>query len=210
MEAQFWLNKWACDQIGFHEAATHPCLLKHWDTLGVADRGRIFTPLCGKSHDLIWLRDRGYEVVGSELSQIAVEALFEEHNISFSVTPTAHGLCFTGDAITIYCGDHFLLDKATLGAVDAVYDRAALIALPEAMRRRYASKMNALRDAAKAMFLITVNYDQSVISPPPFVVPSEEINSLYGDHWRIRLIETSSAKVKGHAASEQVYFLTPH
>ena len=41
----------------------------------------MFVPLCGKSLDLEWLRDRGHAVMGVELSAVALESFCMEQGI---------------------------------------------------------------------------------------------------------------------------------
>ena len=41
----------------------------------------MFVPLCGKSLDLLWLREHGHSVVGVELSAVALESFCMEHGI---------------------------------------------------------------------------------------------------------------------------------
>ena len=46
----------------------------------------ILVTLCGKSLDLLWLCEQGHDVVGVELSEIAVKQLFEENGIPHSIS----------------------------------------------------------------------------------------------------------------------------
>ena len=74
MEPQFWHDRWDADEIGFHQDFPHPLLLRHWPAACIAPLSRVLVPLCGKSPDLDWLSDHGYEVVGVELSEVAARA----------------------------------------------------------------------------------------------------------------------------------------
>lgn len=208
MDASFWQQRWAAQQIGFHEAATHPMLLKHGASLG--DGGRVFVPLCGKSRDMTWLHGQGHDVVGIELADIAVHAFFDEHGLTAIQTTLPPFDVFSAPGYRLLCGDFFALTSAHLGAFDAVYDRAALIALPPEMRRDYANKMTALCASGTALLLITVAYDTTVITPPPFVVAAEEVVALYGDAWTIEARNTRVADVKGQLGTEQAYLLRRH
>lgn len=206
MEANFWQQRWASNQIGFHEADYHPQLLAHWPTLGVTG-GRVLVPLCGKSLDMVWLRERGHEVLGVELSDIAVRAFFAERGLTPSVDPRDGYEVFTADGYTLLCGDFFALTTAALGAFAAIYDRAALIALPPDMRRDYAATLTRLAAPGTNMLTITVEYDTSVLTPPPFPVTGEEIQRLYASEWRIEDRGRVPAQVKGQSGIEGVYVL---
>ena len=46
---------------------------------------------------------------------------------------------YSAPDLDIFVGDIFKLTRKALGSIDAVFDRAALVALPEEMRARYAS-----------------------------------------------------------------------
>jgi len=207
MEPEFWHKKWDSGQIGFHEASVHPMLERHWSTLGIAAGGRVFAPLCGKSHDLLWLHQQGHEVVGVELSEIAVIDFFREHDLVSQRTAAGALVRYQAPGYELYCGDYFLLNAEQLGSVDAVYDRAALIALPPPMRNAYAAHLNTLTTAATRMLLITVAYDQSQISPPPFVVEDNEVQLHYQRDWSCAKLSTAAADVKGHVATESAFYL---
>ena len=206
MEASFWQQRWAAQQIGFHEAEVHPMLLSHAASLGTT--GRVFVPLCGKSNDMAWLRAEGHEVVGVELAALAVRAFFDEHDMTATQLAAAPFEVFSADGYRLLCGDYFALTTALLGDFGAVYDRAALIALPADMRQDYATKMSELCTSGTSMLLVTVEYDASVITPPPFVVSADEVTALYGQHWTIAPRGTRAADVKGQPGTEQAFVLT--
>ena len=118
-----------------------PLLMKHWSSLGVPASGRVFVPLAGKTLDMHWLAGRGHEVLGAELSPLAVDAFFAEAGLSPEVSNEADGVHHRAGRIDLVRGDVFALSASTLAGMSAVYDRAALIALPPAMRRRYVAEV---------------------------------------------------------------------
>lgn len=177
MEPDFWRQRWQENQIGFHQPDINPYLRKHWPNLGVAAPARILVPLCGKSLDMLWLVEQGYQVVGVELSELAVRAFFEE--AGFEPTHSQHGMLQLWEAenLQLWCGDFFQLDAGSLGHVDAVYDRAALIALPSEMRQKYVTHMQTLIGAVPHL-LVTMEYPQEQMSGPPFCVDQQEVDTL--------------------------------
>ena len=205
MDASFWQQRWAAQQIGFHEAQVHPMLLSHGASLG--NNTRVFVPLCGKSNDMAWLHGQGHGVVGIELADVALRAFFGEHDLTATHTSAPPFEQFSAADYRLLCGDFFALSRAHLGEFSAVYDRAALIALPPAMRRDYAHKMSALCVSGTAMLLIAVGYDVNLITPPPFAVAAEEIRALYGYDWTIEVRNTREADVKGQPGTEQAFVL---
>ena len=165
-----WLERWAEGRIGWHEADGNAALKRHWGASG----RRVLVPLCGKSPDLLWLAARGNAVTGVELSELAVQAFFEENGLAYERKGSVYSAL---DAdITLHCGDFFAFEG---GGFDAHYDRAALIALPDALRPAYVSKVDELLNANCYRLVITLEYDQSSVAGPPFSVPADEVT----DYW---------------------------
>ena len=142
MDPEFWQKRWRERQVGFHQSAPHPFLERWWPSLGVPPGARVYVPLCGKSLDMVWLAVRGYSVVGSELSAIAVEEFFGEqrHTDVKAETRGPFEVHRTG-AYELLQGDALQLTPELLGPVQAAYDRAALVALPPEMRGRLRRKL---------------------------------------------------------------------
>ncbi|WP_267285444.1 class I SAM-dependent methyltransferase [Billgrantia pellis] len=84
----------------------------------------------------------------------------------------------------MFQGDIFSLTTADLDPVDLVYDRAALVALPFAMRPAYAEQILALTDGAPQL-LIAFEYDSAEKDGPPFPVPPREIERHYAERYAI-------------------------
>ncbi|TBR21502.1 MAG: thiopurine S-methyltransferase, partial [Candidatus Nitrosotenuis sp.] len=139
MELEFWHQRWREGQIGFHQETINAHLRTFWPGLGAPPDAAVFVPLCGKSLDMLWLRAQGHRVIGVEISEIAVKSFFSANRLQPSVAHEPPFTKYTADGITIYCGDFFALAAAHLAPVGAMYDRASLIALPPAMRERYAA-----------------------------------------------------------------------
>lgn len=168
-----WLDRWQEGRTGWHEPAGNRNLQAHWQWTGK----RVLVPMCGKTVDLLWLEAQGNDVVGVELSDIAVQAFFEENGIGFEpVDGSLPGYRAVDRNITLYCGDYF---QFTEGPFDAHYDRGALIALQADLRSRYARHTSSLLTQSAAQLVITVEYDQGVCDGPPFSLGSEEVTG----HW---------------------------
>lgn len=211
MEPDFWRKRWENNQIGFHEGKPNAFLVQHVASLGLEAGARVFLPLCGKTRDIFWLLSQGFRVAGAELSRIAVEQLFAELDVTPQVSTIGPLKRFSASDIDIFVGDIFTLDAETLGKVDAVYDRAALVALPPQVRPRYAAHLVAL-SARAPQLLICFSYDQSAMAGPPFSVPPAETHALYDADFRVT--ELASADVPGGLrgtcpAVEHAWLLTP-
>jgi hypothetical protein len=127
MEHSFWHERWESGRIGFHQGKPNKLLLAHFDALGLADRSRVFLPLCGKTRDIAWLLSQGYRVAGAELSELAIRQLFEELGVEPVISNLGQFKRYSATDIEIFVGDIFSLTAELLGPVDAVFDRAALV-----------------------------------------------------------------------------------
>jgi thiopurine S-methyltransferase len=208
MEPDFWHRRWANNQIGFHETSANRMLLRYLPVLGLRAGARVFLPLCGKTRDIGWLRAQGLSVAGAELSPLAVDQLFEDMGIAPTITQNAGLIHYQADGIDVFAGDIFDLTAETLGRVDAIYDRAALVALPSDMRTRYAGHLHAITGGAQQL-LICFAYDQSLQAGPPFSVDQSEVERLYGHLYRIEPVGSGPTEggVRGTPAEEQVWHL---
>ncbi len=185
MDREFWLARWQQNQIGFHLDRVNPRLAQWASALPPAGPSRVLVPLCGKSRDLDWLAARGHRVVGVELSPIAVRAFFQERGLHAEVDRVGPFERHRHGAIELLCGDLFELDAATLGACDGLYDRAALVALPQPMRARYVTQVAALLPAGARGLLIAFDYPQDQMPGPPFSVSEPELRALYPQHFAL-------------------------
>jgi len=189
MDAEFWHQRWRDGQIGFHQDRVTPLLEKHWDALGLPAGSKVFVPLAGKSLDMDWLAARGHRVLGMELSELAVQQFFTERGVEPTISTSRLGEHYTAGAIELVRGDVFALDAASLADCAAVYDRAALIALPPDMRKRYADEPYARLPTGCRGLLITLDYPQHEKNGPPFSVDEDEVRALFHRDWRIDVLE---------------------
>lgn len=182
MNREFWEERWEQGRIGFHAERPNRPLLDYWASLGVPEGGQVFVPLCGKSLDMLWLSEQGHPVLGAELSELAVAAFFEENEIPVHANAGSYtGEGSGGTRIEIRNGDLFELRSEDLADVRAIYDRAALVALPEEMRARYAEFLTTTAPAGVPILLQTIEYDQAEMAGPPFSVGAAEVQRLFGD-----------------------------
>ncbi|RDY69596.1 thiopurine S-methyltransferase [Lysobacter soli] len=189
MHHDFWHQRWADNQIGFHQDTPTPLLLKHWPSLGVAPGTRVFVPLAGKTLDMAWFAAQGYRVLGVELSRIAIEAFFEGHGVTPEVSESKYGTHYRAGDIELICGDAFGLDDAALAGCGAVFDRAALIALPADLRQRYVHELYARLPSHCRGLLISLEYPQHEKAGPPFSVVEDEVHALYARDWHVETLE---------------------
>lgn len=189
MQPEFWHDRWERNQIGFHLQEVNPYLRRLWPTLDVAQGSRVLVPLCGKSLDLSWLAAQGYDVLGIELSQTAVEQFFAEQKVMPNIRLQGAFKVYEAGPVRIMCGDIFALSAADVADCSAFYDRAAMIALPVEMRAAYAGHLTQILPNGCKGLLITLDYDQSQMKGPPFSVPLAEVESLLCPAWSLEVVE---------------------
>lgn len=209
MNIESWKQAWEVNNIGFHKNTAHPLLVKYFKELGLEKNSRLFLPLCGKTLDIAWLLSQGYRVAGAEVSQLAVEQLFLELGLEAKIEGSGKLFRYSAINIDLFVGDVFDLSREILGPVDAVYDRAALVALPETMRKLYTKLLLKISGEAQQL-LITFEYYQSLKSGPPFSIDSLEINQHYNDAYDLKLLEsiTLPGGLKGTlVATENIWLL---
>ena len=138
MEPAHWIQRWQEGRTGFHQNAPNQWLERFYPGLELKAGDSIFLPLCGKTVDLIWLAEQGQKVLGVELSPIAVEQFFNSNRLSAEQSSSDSGK-FTkweSGSISLLEGDFFNLTRYDLQDCRAIFDRAALVALPFEMRQR--------------------------------------------------------------------------
>ncbi|MFZ5861808.1 MAG: thiopurine S-methyltransferase [Nitrospirota bacterium] len=209
MDPSFWHQRWAKNEIGFHEPKANPLLVTHFKELSLPTGCRVFVPLCGKTLDIAWLLSQGYRVAGAELSEVAITQLFADLGVEPQISTSGALTHYRGPDLDIFIGNIFDLSGRVLGSVDAVYDRAALVALPEPIRPRYTAHLMEITNRAPQL-LISYVYDQRVMDGPPFSVSNEEVTQHYGRRYDVRLIASTDVPggLKGKcAAQENVWLL---
>lgn len=217
MDAEFWHERWQKNQIGFHQHEINSHLQAFWNNLVVPVGSRIFVPLCGKSRDMLWLRSLGLGVTGVEISPIAVHDFFKENGLEPVVTRHGKFERWEADGLVILQGNFFDLTAAEVADCAGVFDRASLIALPPAMRERYAQHLMAILPRHIQILLVTLEYDQQEMGGPPFAVHEAEVRALYEGKYQVdRLLAINALddepgfRQRGLTRlAEKVYLLTP-
>lgn len=210
MKHEFWHDKWQKNEIGFHLNQPHSLLVKYIDSLNLEKNNRIFLPLCGKSLDIHWLLTQGYHLIGIDLSPIAIEELMAELAIPFTERKLEKLTHYHHPQIDLFVGDFFELTSSNIGKIDAIYDRAALVALPEEMRTDYAQHLMQISNQATQL-LISFEYDQSVMAGPPFSISPQQLKDYYSKQYQLQLLDSQTELLKGKVdAEEKIWLLKPY
>lgn len=187
-----WRQCWQGRDIDFHQLAVNPLLARFWPGLALPAGSRVFVPLCGKSLDMLWLAAQGYEVVGVELSPLAVRAFFRENRLRPERRRVGKFVLWQHGRVQILCGDYFDLTCEDLGAIDAVYDRAALTALAEDIRVDYVAHLRTLVSRQCQVFLLTVEDAEEGETLDQSHAAAAEIERLYARDFACALAHVES------------------
>jgi len=185
MKAEFWLEKWENNEIGFHQQDINSHLQAYWQCLQLKPDSRVLVPLCGKSRDMLWLCGQSHRVLGVEISPIAVRDFFNENGLIPRISQQGAFQRWEADGLTILQGDFFNLTAEDVQDADAVFDRASLVALPPELRQRYAQHLHDILPDAVEILLVTFEYDQQLMDGPPFSVTEDEIHTLYQQNYEV-------------------------
>jgi thiopurine S-methyltransferase len=192
MQPSFWQERWVNGLIGFHQTEVNPALRALWPRFKLPAGSAVLVPLCGKTLDMLWLAERGHRVLGVELSELASRAFFEESALTYQERPIDGGILFEAERadldLRIWCGDFFELTPERFGTFDACFDRASLIALPEALQERHASRLLNLLKAGASGLLLGLDYDQNERQGPPFSTPQKRVYDLLGEAFELTLL----------------------
>ncbi|KAH6635909.1 S-adenosyl-L-methionine-dependent methyltransferase [Chaetomium tenue] len=172
-------------------------------------RPRALVPGCGRGYDVVMLALHGFDAVGLEVSQTAVNAAraYAEAELS---DPSAYNFADENDekgratcqpgTVSFVCGDFFQRDWETGcfapgddGGFDLIYDYTFLCALLPEMRKDWAQRMQELvRPTGVLVCLEFPLYKDLKADGPPW--------GLQGVHWNL-LAEGGDGRIDGSAAA---------
>ena len=218
MEPKFWHQVWKNNSIGFHQMEFHPWLKNITEEKMAAN---VFVPLCGKSLDM-WPLAASYDgLIGAELSEIACRDFFTQAKLTPEISNNGQHQQFRfADSevdIALLMGDYFALSPEQFNAKGGfdIFDRAAMVALPQSMRQAYVDKLRELFKHT-TLFIMTLEFDQNEISGPPFCLNDTMINQYFGFATSAKLLESkllddkvfAQRKLKVSSLRESLYQIT--
>jgi thiopurine S-methyltransferase len=187
MEHGFWHNCWEKNSIGFHQEQSHSLLTENFPTLIAQFKARnhrqprVLVPLCGKSLDMLFLAQQA-DVVGAELSEIACQDFFKENQLTPKVSEQDEFIRYQCENLSLFQGDFLKLSPEQVSGCDFIYDRAALIALPDEIREQYIAQLKRYINSGAELFLITLEYPQAQMDGPPFSVDKHLIRDYFNGY----------------------------
>lgn len=196
MELSYWDSRWKKGNIGFHMNEVYPGLKRHWESVPLQAISTVLVPLCGKSKDLIWLSEKAKKVIGSEISETAVQEFFSENNLKYTKNTFGDFSIYSSKNIEIWQGDFLKLPEWKIPDTDLIYDKAALVALPPEMRIKYANKVQKLISSHTHILLQHFIYNQNEMNGPPFSVDHNEIETLFGASFTQKILQKDQLLLK--------------
>lgn len=196
MELSYWKSRWEKGNVGFHMDEGYPGLERHWSSLPLQTISAVLVPLCGKSQDLMWLSKKSERVIGSEISETAVQEFYSENGLEPAVSSFGDFSVYSAKNIEIWQGDFLKLPEWKIPDTDLIYDKAALVALPPKMRKKYAAKVLELISPHTHMLLHHFTYNQNEMNGPPFSVDHDEIETLFGGSFTQKTLEKDQLLLK--------------
>jgi len=190
VKADFWHERWEKGEIGFHQQDFNRHMQAFLSGLGIGPGAHILVPLCGKSLDMLWLAQQGYRVTGIELSERAVRDFFAENRLAHEIERGPGVISYRGERISILCMDFFTVENTHLPHIDAVFDRASVVALPPEMQPAYAEHMAGLLDPGTRSLVVTMDYPQEEMRGPPFSVTFDDVRRLFGSQFVIERLHS--------------------
>jgi thiopurine S-methyltransferase len=184
MEPDFWEQRWAKGEIGFHSPKANEDLVE----LGAAwlgdGRRTVLVPLCGKSLDLHHLSEQGHEVIGVELIETALEGFFADAGWEPKkevLGPFIAWRCAERPNLLLLQGNIFDLSEIAdlMEKVDRVWDRASLVALDAPRRAAYAELLGRLLHAEVELLLNVFDHGPDQGQGPPHSVCTAELDELF-------------------------------
>jgi thiopurine S-methyltransferase len=158
---------------------------------------------------MLWLRKLGHEVLGIEISQKALDEFLSENQLNAEPVQHDNYCGYELEQMTLLCGDFFQLTAEDCMQVQAVYDRASIVALPPKMRHDYARHLQKVLPKGTPFLMVIMEYDQSTMNGPPFSVLESEVRELFAEFASIEVVDEERFERKGNAVTEKVLLLRP-
>lgn len=221
-----WKNRWHQGKIGWHRSKVNGDLEKYFESHLLpqdnnAAPSRVLVPLAGKTIDMSFLANhrRVSQVIGVEGIRKALQEFAAENpdlQLMEDSSPPPEGpyhfRAWTGKSILLLQGDFFELDSNALGGeqVDAIWDRAALVAIDPTLREKYVDTLRKVlrRPGGRILLNTYVKYSGDMNKGPPFSIDEDEVRRLFeGLPWvqSVELLEVHSASEHDRKWYERIF-----
>lgn len=201
---EYWENRYKTRCLQWHIDEVHPHLLKYLSLLtqeteedpkNKDKKLKFFLPLCGKSKDIPFLLNLGFQVFGVEGVDSVIQEFIQENQLDLQLDESRKIYQTKDGQLQIYCGDLFKCPIEEYGPFDCVWDRASLIALEYSFRPAYLDMMKRAVGHGKGhdfrYVLQSVKYDKTKCPGPPRAVDSQDIKDHYGSWADVSCLESN-------------------
>jgi thiopurine S-methyltransferase len=188
VDPEFWRERWQTNATAFHQPVPTEFLVDYVSRAAPEAGTTVLVPMSGKSKDLVFLANRGHRVIGSEIVEQAVAALYDENAIPYRTRRDGDFTVYSSDRIVTYAGDFFRLSIERTGPIDWIFDRAALIAWEPEQHARYLTHLLSFLRPKGTLLLVSFDYDQTEMSGPPFSAPGERLRLLLDPEGDLELL----------------------
>eukprot|EP01134_Creolimax_fragrantissima_P001545 CFRG1545T1 len=174
-----WKNRWETGSTGWRQEDVNESLLKYKELFTSQSDAKptVFVPLCGSSTDLSYLAKEGMKVVGVEISEMAIETFFTNHDLKYTKADNVY-TCDSLD-ITIYVEDLFTFEKVK--NFDFIWDYASFVAIDMELRPIYMDAVGRLLSPNGAWLLVNFDFSLEEVkgrAGPPWPITKDGFNSL--------------------------------
>ncbi|MCZ6833298.1 MAG: methyltransferase domain-containing protein [Acidobacteria bacterium] len=183
-----WLERWREGRTPFHMDRINPWLVRFAQRLDLGAQRRVLVPLCGKSLDLEYLARQGGSITGVDLAEEALRQFLEGQQREAVCQVRGDAIFLLAEPFTLVAADILTLTPERIGRFDAIWDRAALVALPQACHAPYIRTLMSVLQPGGRILMVGMEYDTALMDGPPFSVSAQEIRELLGEVGRVELL----------------------
>jgi thiopurine S-methyltransferase len=154
---------------------------------------RVLVPLCGDSHDLRYLYDKGHHVQGIEICEEAIKRFFQANqDLNHRVLETEGSRTYVSQdgRLRILLADILELKSCELDyEFDAIWDRAALGSILPRHRVSYAARLKKFLKPDFCVLLAVYEHDENLA---PFSVTRDDLVLLFEDAGKKAIVSERS------------------
>ena len=187
-----WERRWEEGTTSWHREKVSDVLSKYLKDLTENETGvSILVTWCGKSVDLPWLCQEGYNVVGVELSVIAAKQMFEENGIPYTVTRKGEFVVYQASdrKLKIFSGNFYKFSPEIAGTFEAVWDNNAFGAAEPEDRDAYQEVLLSLLKPNGRVLLTCFEYGDQQRMQAPFSIPPAQLKDVFQDNFDVQFLE---------------------
>ena len=177
----FWNEKYITGEHGWDLNGPTPIFQNWAKSIENKSEIKICIPGCGYGHDLVYLKQAGFDVYGFDFSSEAVHYIQNKNK-----------------NIKIYCLDFFNLDKSFYNYFDYILEYTFYCAINPSYRMKYVNKCHDLLKTKGKIVAIMLPFDKKRPKDegPPYSVDKEEIKNNFSSKFNLIEMKKSVHSIK--------------